>query len=66
MVAVLLLGNVEYDVDASNDTAHIKEESKPIIVKVAELLNLQDPEGFKISLECKVTKVGREVIQSPY
>ena len=66
VVAVLLLGNVEYDVDSSNDTAHIKEVSKPIIIKVAELLNLQDPEGFKVSLECKVTKVGREVIQSPY
>lgn len=31
VVAVLILGNVDYNVDASNDTAHVKEECKPII-----------------------------------
>jgi len=42
VISVLLLGDIEYDVHDSDDTAHIKDQSMARLEKVAELLQLED------------------------
>ena len=66
MVSVLLLGNVEYDVSAADDTASIKPQCVETLEKVASLLNLEDVEKFKTTLEAKIVKFGREVVATPF
>ena len=66
VASVLLLGNVEYEVHASDDTAHIKDHCMETLEKVAHLLHLEDLETFKTTLEAKIVKFGREVVATPF
>jgi len=65
IVAILHMGNIEYRVDASDDSAHIDDHSMAAMLRAAELFQLHDSSKLKSALETKTTKFGKEVLQSP-
>mmetsp|Transcript_2771 Transcript_2771/g.3811 ORF Transcript_2771/g.3811 Transcript_2771/m.3811 type:complete len:99 (+) Transcript_2771:839-1135(+) len=60
------MGNVEYAVDPETENAFVREDTKATLGRIGELLQLQDIEHFKKTIEAKIVKFGREIVETPF
>ena len=65
IAAILNLGNITHDIDA-NDEAHVNQEGKKTVARIAQLLMIEDVDQLLKMLEKKVVKYPGQLIETRF